>query len=96
MFKQFDIVSIKTSKNVPWMSKPKGSEINPHGKWSVVGSQGVFLILCKEGVLIKIPFTDVEKLADYNIEKLFEEIKNGKGQGRQERRESGEKRPDEI
>lgn len=77
MFKQFDIVRLKTTKRVTWKSSPPGSNIDPHGNWSVVGCLGVDLILCKDGSIIRIPFEDVEKIADYNVEKLFEENRDG-------------------
>ena len=78
MFKQFDIIRIITTKNVTWMSKPEGmGNVDPNGKWSVVGSLGIYLLVCRNSVLIKIPYDDVEKIADYNIEKLFEENQNG-------------------
>ena len=77
MFKQFDIVQLKTTKRVVWKSSPPDSDINPKGDWSVIGSIGVELVLCKEGSIIRIPLEDVEKIADYNINKFFEENKNG-------------------
>jgi len=77
MFKQFDIVQLKTTKRVTWKSSPPDSDVNPNGDWSVIGSLGVELILCKEGSIIRIPFEDVEKIADYNINKFFEEKKDG-------------------
>lgn len=80
MFRQFDIVRLKTTKRVIWKSSPPGSDINPNGEWSVIGSLGVELVLCKEGSIIRIPFEDVEKIADYRIEKFFEEKKDGKEQ----------------
>ena len=80
MFKQLDMVRLKTTKRVTWKSSPPDSNIDPHGDWSVIGALGVELVLCKEGAIIRIPFEDVEKVADYNIEKLFEENKDGKKQ----------------
>ena len=78
MFKQFDIVKLKTTKRVMWKSSPPDSDITPHGEWSVIGCIGIELLLCKDGSVIRIPFEDVEKVADYNINKFFEENKNGK------------------
>ena len=78
MFKQLDIVTLKTTKRVTWRSNPPDSDVDPHGKWSVVGAIGIELILCKDGAIIKIPFEDVEKVADYDINKFFEENKDGK------------------
>lgn len=83
MYKQFDIVRIKTTKRVHWMSGPPGESIDPQGNWSVVGALGVMLVLCKDQTIIVIPFEDVTKVADYRIEKLFEESSNGqKGEGK--------------
>jgi hypothetical protein len=83
MFKQFDIVRLKTTKRIRWMSG-SGNKPSPHGEWSVVGSIGVFLILCKDYTLIKVPFEDVVKVGNYRLEKLFEakEKKDGKEQER--------------
>lgn len=80
MFKQFDMIRIKTTKNVTWMSKPEGmGNVDPNGKWSVVGSLGIYLLVCRNSVLVKIPFDDVEKIANYDITKLFEENNDGQG-----------------
>lgn len=91
MFKQFDIVRLKTTKRVTWKSSPPNSNIDPNGNWSMIGSIGTELILCKEGSIIRIPFEDVEKIADYNIIRLFKENKDGKereqGKEREERKE---------
>ena len=78
MFKQFDIVKLKTTKRVLWKSSPPNSDIKPDGNWSVIGSLGVELVLCKDGSIIRIPYEDVEKVADYDINKFFEENKDGK------------------
>jgi len=80
MFKQFDIVKIKTTQRVIWKSSPPNNDVDPHGEWSVIGSIGIELVLCKDGSIIRIPYEDVEKIADYNINKFFEENKNGKKQ----------------
>lgn len=83
MFKQFDIVRIKTTKNVTWISLPPGKQvkdIDPNGYWSVVGSIGIYLIICKESTLVRIPYDDVEKVASYNIDKFIEDKTNGQTQ----------------
>ena len=80
MFKQFDIVRVKTTKRVTWKSSPPDSNINPNGDWSVIGSIGIELVLCKEGSIIRIPLDDVEKIADYKVDKIFEEKNNGKSE----------------
>jgi len=81
MFKQFDIVKLKTTKRVMWKSSPPGSDITPHGNWSVICLIGIELVLCKDGSIIRIPFEDVEKVADYNINKFFEEKNDGEKEG---------------
>jgi hypothetical protein len=81
MFKQFDIVRLKTTKRITWMSGP-GNKPSPHGEWSVVGVVGIELLLCKTNTLIKVPYEDVIKIGTYRVEKFFEskEKKDGKGE----------------
>jgi len=76
MFNQFDIVRLKTVENVKFLSAPAGSKISPKGEWSIVGVVGTELLLSKDSAIIKIPYNDVVKIADYNINSL-KELKNG-------------------
>jgi hypothetical protein len=78
MFKQLDIVRIKTTKRISWVSKPDSMDLktmNPNGDWSVAGVVGSDLIICRSPVTVRIPCEDVLKIADYNI---FKENKDGK------------------
>lgn len=63
--KQFDIVSIKTIKNVKYLSSAPGYVPSPHGQWSIVGFIGQEVLLCKDGAIIKIPHRDIDVKAAY-------------------------------
>ena len=74
MFKQFDIVRLNTTKNIHWLSGPKGETISPQGDWSVTGVMGIYLILCKDSTVILAPPSDVIKIANYDINQLFKKM----------------------
>jgi pSer/pThr/pTyr-binding forkhead associated (FHA) protein len=87
MFKQFDIIQLKTTKRVKWMSGPPNQTISPKGNWSVVGILGEELVVCKDSTIIRIPHQDTIKIGDYRIEKLLEEKENTNGEEKREKRE---------
>ena len=62
---QFDIVEIKTTKNVKYLSSVKGYVPDPRGLWSVVGFIKTDVMLCKDSAIIKIPYQDVVLKASY-------------------------------
>lgn len=74
MFKQLDIVSIVTTKGIKYLSGPEGHATNPHGNWSIVGFVGSDAVLAKESTLIKVPLSDLKKVAAYNPEKFLKQL----------------------
>lgn len=76
MLKQFDIVRIKTTKRIRYLSSPSNNIATPHGNWSIVGFVGQDAIISKEKTLVRVPLSDIEKIASYNIENLFNKIRH--------------------
>lgn len=76
MIKRFDLVKIKTVKNVKWVSGPSGRSARPDGAWTVVGGgYNGQLTLAKGQTVIMIPEDDVVKIADYSIDNVFKRVK---------------------
>jgi len=75
--KRFDIVIIKTIKNVQWLSGPASRPASPQGRWSVVaGVEGVKkIMLAKDETLCIIPIDDIIKVADFGPEYAMKSIK---------------------
>lgn len=76
MVKRFDLVGIRTIRNVVWVSGPATRPAKPQGSWSVVGNIGKTLVLARNETIIQIPIGDVYKMADYSIEKVINGIKD--------------------
>ena len=75
-FQQFDVVQILTTRNVEWRCDDKGSRTDPNGIWTIVAaypSSGILLIQ-KENALARIPASDIKKVANYDLEKVFQEV----------------------
>ena len=75
MIKRLDIVKIKSIKNVTWVSGPAARPATPKGNWSVVGNIGNILLIAKDETIAQIPIGDVIKVAEYDINKVIENIK---------------------
>lgn len=76
MIQRFDIVMIKTTKNVKWLSGPAGRPSMPKGNWIVVaiGRKNQILI-AKDETMVQIPVSDVEKIGGYSIERVIDAVK---------------------
>jgi len=75
-FQQFDLVRILTTRNVQWRCDTPGTVTDPKGAWSVVAtmpSKGCLLIQ-KENALAEIPASDVKRVANFDVETVFEKI----------------------
>lgn len=73
-FQQFDVVQITTTRNVQWRTDVEGATTDPNGNWSIVAtypSSGKLLIQ-KGTALALIPASDIRKVANYDIEAVFE------------------------
>ena len=77
MIKRFDLVALKSTKNVKWLSGPPRRPSSPKGAWSVVSgvSGRDMLLLAKEDTMIQIPVNDVIKVGDYNLDRAMELVK---------------------
>lgn len=75
LIKRFDLVRLKTIKNVVWVSGPSGRPATPQGLWSVVGNVGKILFIAKDETIAQIPVSDVLKVADYDLDSVLSRIK---------------------
>lgn len=73
MFKQYDIVQIITTKRIKYLSGQSGQSPSPHGNWSIVGFIESDAMIAKESTLVRVPISDIRKVASLNISS-FEEI----------------------
>jgi len=77
IIKRFDLVSIKSIKKVQWLSGPASRPATPQGVWAVFCGVGRDeLILAKNETLIRIPASDVFKVADYGLEHAIETLRH--------------------
>jgi hypothetical protein len=74
MFKQLDIVQILTTRGIKYLSGPEGHATSPQGNWSIVGFVGSEAVLSKENTLVKVPLTDIKKVASYSVEGFMEQL----------------------
>ncbi len=74
MFRQFDIVQIITTKGIKYLSGPEGHTTSPHGNWSIVGFVSSDAVLAKENTLVKVPLTDIKKIASYDTDLLLKQL----------------------
>ena len=72
---RFDIVLLKETKNLQYISGPKGKITKPEGYWTVISSNSDKVLLSKEETIIQVPIEDVFLVAKYDISKVFKAIK---------------------
>lgn len=82
MLKQFDIVQIKSAKNIKFLSGPPGRPASPQGNWSVIGFIGSDVLISKDETVVRTPLSEIRLIASYNPNdyinrKLTKEAKNG-------------------
>lgn len=81
-FRQFDIIRIITTKNIKYLATPDGVDVSPHGEWSIIAIVGgKEALVCKDGATCKVPLSDVELIAEYNLENLLEKLNGEKREG---------------
>lgn len=72
---RFDQVRILTSLNVSYLSAPAGVTPSPKGIWSVAAVLNGSELLCvRNSIIIRIPATDVLKVADFNIGSITQDF----------------------
>ena len=74
-FGRFDQVRLLSTKNVSYLSVPSGETASPKGIWSVVATvEDGKLLLAKNNAVIKIPASDVLKIAEYDLSELISRL----------------------
>lgn len=68
---RFDLVTLKTTINVSYLSADTSEEVVPNGTWSVIAIIGQELLLCKKKAVIKIPASDVLLYHKYDIKNVI-------------------------
>lgn len=71
-----DLVQIKTVKNVSWLSGPKGTKPSPHGVWSISHFLGADAIIAKDGTLVRIPVSDIQRVGTLTLNHVYEQLQN--------------------
>lgn len=57
------------------MSSPAGKATTPQGNWIVTGFIKNEVVATKEGTIIKVPISDIRKVASYSIDELLNNLK---------------------
>lgn len=70
-----DIIQLITTKNIKYLSSPAGKATSPQGNWIVTGFLNNEVIATKEGTIIKVPISDIKKIASYSINELLNNLK---------------------
>lgn len=73
---QFDIVQIKRTDKIRFMSGPKGYSPDPHGNWIIIGFRGNNVLLSKNETVVLVPRVDVRKIGAYDTQVVFDRLKD--------------------
>jgi len=75
-YEQFDAVRITTTKNVNWLMDLPGQVPDPNGVWHVVCTYPKYgeLLVQKNTAMARVPISDVVKVANYSLEKVFDSL----------------------
>ena len=71
MLKAMDVVQLKTTKRIRFMSGPPGQVTKPHGNWSIVGFIGSEAIIAKENTIVRVPVDDITKVLSMDVSELI-------------------------
>ena len=74
MFKIFDQARLLTTRNIKYLSASPGTELDPNGIWSVVATIQNELLLVKNNIVIRVPASDVLKIAEYQRNKILQKL----------------------
>lgn len=76
-YQLFDLVYILSTKDVSWLSAPRGSPSSPKGYWCItaIRRDGKF-VLTKEDTTIITTMANIKKVANYDLQRVFNKIKN--------------------
>jgi hypothetical protein len=90
ILQQFDQVTVLTTKRVSYLSDKPGHTPDPHGLWNVVGFVDGDALLAKDGALIRIPISDIQKTASYEPEVIIDMLRRISGYGQIEKNKKDE------
>lgn len=76
--RRFDLVKLKTTLNVNYLSADIHEAADPRGVWSVIAILGKELLLCQKKAVIKIPASDVLLHHNYDLQNVLESIEKKK------------------
>lgn len=74
-YRALDLVQIRTTKNIKYLSAPPGQSVTPSGVWTIACAIQNDLLLTKDNAVVRVPSIDVVKVAErQNINKLLDEL----------------------
>ena len=73
-FQKFDVVQLRTTRHINFLSGPKNHPTSPQGFWQIVGFVKEKLMLAKESTIILVPPDGVRKVASYERDRFLERI----------------------
>ncbi len=76
--RRFDLVRLKTTANVNYLSADIHEAADPKGIWSVVAIVGSELLLCQKKAVIKIPASDVLLYHNYDLQNVLGSLEKKK------------------
>jgi hypothetical protein len=85
ILQQFDQVELLTTRRVSYLSDLPGKIPDPHGIWTVIGFVDGEALLAKKSAMIRIPISDLKKLAGYDPDTIIDMLKDVHGQERKNR-----------
>lgn len=75
ILRQLDLIQLRTIARVSYLSAKPGESASPHGTWSVVGLIGADVVAAKDGIIIRIPMQDVERIGSSDYNQVLEEMR---------------------
>lgn len=90
IFKRFDQVRLRTTKNVSYLSSTE--KVTPEGVWQVAAAIGTELLLVRNTTVLKIPATDVLKVVEYDISQIIQHFGRLSSYGKDRKEDSNTKK----
>jgi hypothetical protein len=73
---QFDVVKLRSTKNVKFLSGPQGRVTDPDGDWTIVGFVDKECLIAKQSTIIKVPHIDLILVATYSKDIFIKKLQN--------------------
>ena len=80
-FREFDGVIITKTENIQWLFMEPNDVT---GIWSVVSATDDTLVLSRDTLLIRIPISDVHKVASYSLDTFIDYLQRNSSYGQEQ------------